>query len=81
MRWENDAHVNFSLIIDPTYFLEDGLLTKTIIIPVDMRYHLEDKTNPGTFAELYTVFTKLSFEIEIPGKFAFQFFSGTLSLS
>ena len=67
-RWDNDAHVNFSIIVDPNYFLDDGLLTKTIVIPVDMRYHMEDKTNPGTFTELYTTFTQLTFDIEIPGR-------------
>lgn len=67
MRWDNAAFVNFTIIVDPDYFLESGLLAKQMVIPVDMRYHMEDKTNPGTFTEMFTTLTILRFELELPG--------------
>lgn len=66
-RYENSVSFAFNITLDPDSFLEFGLHTRYIKVPVNIIHKEESKSSPGTYETKYTEMKTLELEIDIEG--------------
>ena len=67
MRYDYNYYLEFNVTVDPGMVLEPGRGNKHIVIPIDVSYKREKRSQAGTYDEYYLTMKTLSYEMNIPG--------------